>query len=220
MNGIHDVGGMHGMGPVEAEENEPVFHETWEGRVFALTRGLGAWGKWSIDESRHVLEQILPAEYLRMSYYEKWLVRIPQLSSRHGLVAQEEAETGKPTPGSEKLTPVLTPERVAASFTRRGNYMRPEAGAIARFQPGDEIRARNVHPIGHTRLPRYVRGKRGTIARQHGIFVFPDANAHHQGEQPQHLYSVRFSAQELWGDAASPKDSIYLDLWESYLEHA
>jgi nitrile hydratase subunit beta len=220
VNGIHDMGGMHGMGPVAPEENEPAFHKPWEGRVFALTRGLGAWGKWNIDEGRHVLEQIPPAEYLRMSYYEKWLVRIPQLTVRHGLLTQAELEDGKPEPGSEKLTPVLTPERVAASFTRSGNYMRPEAEAIARFQPGDEIRARNVHPTGHTRLPRYVRGKRGRIARQHGIFVFPDANAHHEGEQPQHLYSVRFGAQELWGDAASPKDSVHLDLWESYIEHA
>jgi nitrile hydratase len=220
MNGIHDMGGMHGMGPVQPKANEPVFHEPWEGRVYALSRGTGAWGKWNIDEGRHVIEHIPPAEYLRISYYEKWLVRTIELSVRHGLVTREEVESGKSAPGSEKLTPVLTPEKVSASFTRRGSYMRPETNAIARFQVGEEIRARNVHPTGHTRLPRYVRGKRGMIARQHGIFVLPDTNSRHEGEQPQHLYSVRFGAQELWGDSASPKDSVYLDLWESYLEHA
>ena len=98
--------------------------------------------------------------------------------------------------------------------------MRPDAGVTAQFREGEEVRARNLHTTGHTRLPRYVRGKRGTIAKLHGIFVFPDTNSRHEGEDPQHLYSVSFRAQELWGDTASPKDSVYLDLWDSYLEHA
>jgi nitrile hydratase subunit beta len=98
--------------------------------------------------------------------------------------------------------------------------MRPEAPAKARFKVGQRVRARNINPEGHTRLPRYARGKAGTVIRDHGIFVFPDTNAHFLGEQPQHLYSVRFAALDLWGDHASPRDSIHLDMWDSYLEHA
>jgi len=102
----------------------------------------------------------------------------------------------------------------------RGSYMRPDAEAKARFEVCEHVRARKINPGGHTRLPRYARGKEGVVNRHHGIFVFPDTNAHFLGEQPQHLYSVRFTARELWGDDASPQDSVYLDLWDSYLEHA
>ena len=220
MNGIHDMGGMHGMGPISHEENEPVFHHAWEGRVFAMNRAVGAWRKWNIDAGRHGLEVIPPADYLRLSYYERWLVRNLEFLVKHGLVTREELESGKPAPGSLKATPPLTAADVAVMATRRGNYMRPAANAEARFQTGRRVRARNMNPVGHTRLPRYARGKEGVIARRHGIFVFPDTNAHFLGEQPQHLYSVRFAARELWGDAASARDSVYLDLWDSYLEPA
>jgi len=219
MNGIHDMGGMHGMGPIRPEENEPVFHERWEARIYAINRAIGAWGKWNIDAGRHAIELLPPADYLRMSYYEKWLARNLQLLVTRGLVTQEEIDTGRPAPGSPKANPPLTAAAAAASSTRRGSYMRPQAGAKARFKVGDRVRARNINPEGHTRLPRYARGRQGTIARRHGIFVFPDTNAHFLGENPQHLYSVRFAARELWGDAASPRDSVYLDMWDSYLEH-
>ena len=220
MNGIHDMGGMHGMGPIQPEQNEPVFHEAWEGRVYAINRAIGAWGKWNIDASRHGIELIPPADYLRMSYYEKWLTRNIELLLKRGLVTREEIETGKPAPGSQKATPPLTAQAVPAMAARRGSYMRPDAEAKARFQIGEHVRARKINPVGHTRLPRYARGREGVVARHHGIFVFPDTNAHFLGEQPQHLYSVRFAARELWGDDASPQDSVYLDLWDSYLEHA
>jgi nitrile hydratase beta subunit len=220
MNGIHDMGGMHGMGPIQHEKNEPVFHEAWEGRVYAINRAVGAWGKWNLDASRHGIELLPPADYLRMSYYEKWLARNITLLVKHGLVTQEEIETGKPAPGSQKATPPLTAAAVSAMAARRGSYMRPDAEAKARFEVGQRVRARKMNPVGHTRLPRYARGREGVIARHHGIFVFPDTNAHFRGEQPQHLYSVRFAARELWGDAASPRDSVYIDMWDSYLEHA
>jgi nitrile hydratase subunit beta len=103
---------------------------------------------------------------------------------------------------------------------RRGRYLRPDTDVKARFKVGQRVRARNMNPTGHTRLPRYARSKQGVVVRHHGIFVFPDTNAHFLGEQPQHLYSVRFAARELWGDAVSPHDSVHLDLWDSYLEHA
>jgi nitrile hydratase subunit beta len=220
MNGIHDMGGMQDMGPVRHEENEPVFHEMWEGRVFALNRALGAWGKWNIDASRYGIELLPPADYLRMSYYEKWLERLIALLVQKRMVTQEEVDSGQAASGSQKFIPLPTPAAAAASAIQRGNFMRPDASAQARFEVGQRVRAVNINPLGHTRLPRYARGKQGTIIRHHGIFVFPDTNAHFLGEQPQHLYSVQFTARELWGKDVSPRDSVRLDLWDSYLEHA
>jgi nitrile hydratase len=155
-----------------------------------------------------------------MSYYEKWLTRNLELLVQRGLITREELESGKPAPGSLKATPPLTAAAVPTMAARRANYMRQKADAKARFKVGEQVRARNINPLGHTRLPRYARGKQGLVARHHGIFVFPDTNAHFLGEQPQHLYSVRFAARELWGEDASPRDSVYLDMWDSYLEHA
>ena len=152
MNGIHDMGGMHGMGPIEDEENEPVFHDKWEGRIFAITIAMGAWKKWNIDAGRHTIEQIPPADYLRMTYYEKWLARTTGLMVKHGLVTKEEIETGKPAPGSRKATPAFTMANL--KVTQRPGYDRPEADAKPRFKVGDRIRARKINPTGHTRLPR------------------------------------------------------------------
>ena len=218
MNGVHDMGGFQGMGPVQREQNEPVFHSPWEGRIYAINRALGAWRKWNIDAGRHQIELIPPADYLQMSYYEKWLTRNIELLVKHGLVTREEIDSGKPAPESARVMPPLTRTGVPAALSR-GSYMRPEANATARFKPGQLVRARNMNPVGHTRLPRYARGKAGAIVRNHGIFVFPDTNAHFLGEQPQYLYSVRFVARELWGDQASPRDFINIDMWDSYLEH-
>jgi len=219
MNGVHDMGGMHGMGPIQHENNEPVFHEEWEGRVYAINRALSAWKKWNIDAGRHGIELLPPADYLRMSYYERWLVRNFGLIVKHGLVTQEEVDTAKPAPGAVKGTPALTLANLAAAAGQRPSYARPNADAKARFKVGDRVRARKLNPTGHTRLARYARGRVGIVHRHHGIFVFPDTNAHFQGEHPQHLYSVRFAARELWGESASPRDAVYLDLWDSYLEH-
>ena len=218
MNGVHDMGGMHGFGPVEYQRDEPVFHEPWEGRVYALTRAMGAWGKWNIDASRHSRELIPPAEYLRMSYYEKWRAGLIRLLIEHGLVTQTELDSGKPASSSPKATPALSLERVAA-FTARRTFSR-DVPAPARFATGQRVRVRNLHPTGHTRQPRYARGKLGTVDRDHGVFVFPDTNAHFQGENPQRLYSVRFAARELWGEEASPRDAVYIDMWDDYLEPA
>ena len=220
MNGVHDMGGMQGMGPIQYEKNEPVFHELWESRTFALQIAMAFWRKWPIDASRHQRELIPPAEYLRMSYYEKWLTRNLELLVKSGLVTREELETGKPAAGSQKATPPVTAAGVSAIAGLRGSFMRSEAEVKARFELGQQVRARNMNPAGHTRLPRYARGKKGSVVRCHGVFVFPDTNAHFLGEQPQHLYSVRFSARELWGENASPRDSVYIDLWDSYLEDA
>jgi len=217
MNGIHDMGGMHGMGPFEYERDEPVFHAAWEGRVWALTRALGAWRKWNIDAGRYGIEVLPPRDYLRMSYYERWLARMEAQVVAFGLVTQEELATGRPAAGTTPATPPYTLDS-AARVLNRGIASSREPGVAPKFAVGQAVRARNVHPTGHTRLPRYARGKTGVIARDHGVYVFADTNAHFQGEHRQHVYSVRFTARELWGDAASPRDSVHLDLWDDHLE--
>ncbi len=217
MNGVHDMGGMQDMGPIEYEKNEPVFHERWEAKAYALNRAMGAWQKWNIDASRHQRELLPPADYLRMSYYESWIARLAGLLVQSGLVTRTEIETGRPAPGSTKATPPLTADMVAETI-HKGSPASRNVPAVPRFKTGQRVRARNIHPAGHTRLPRYARGKTGTIVRDHGVFVFPDTNAHFLGEKPQHLYSVRFGAPELWGVGAPPRDAVYIDLWEDYLE--
>ena len=219
MNGVHDMGGMHGMGPIVEEKNEPVFREGWEGRIFAMSLAMGAWRKWNIDASRHSRELIPPAEYLRMSYYEKWIAGLVELMVKAGLVRGDEIESGTPAVGSAKAAPAVNPEQALARITT-GLPAKRNVDMPARFKIGQRVLTRNVHPLGHTRLPRYARGRLGTINRDHGVFVFPDTNAHFLSEHPQHVYSVCFAARELWGAQAGEKDSVYVDLWDDYLEPA
>jgi nitrile hydratase beta subunit len=218
MNGVHDMGGQQGMGPVQYEKNEPVFHSAWEGRVYALTRAMRAWGKWTLDASRYALEILPPAEYLRMSYYERWLTRLETDVVQHGLVTREELQSGKVVAASSRATPVFTV--AMAGRLNRGIPSSLDPNVQPAFKVGQRVRARNIHPIGHTRLPRYARGKVGVVTRDHGVYVFPDTTAHSQGEKRQHVYSVRFTARELWGPAASARDSVHLDMWDDYLERA
>jgi nitrile hydratase subunit beta len=154
-----------------------------------------------------------------MSYYERWIVALVELMVKTGLVTSAELESGKPDPGSLKQTPSLTADKVP-TFVAKGVPANRDVPAVARFHAGDNVRARNMNPIGHTRLPRYARGRVGTIHRDHGVFVFPDTNALFLGEKPQHVYSVRFAARELWGQQAVALDSVYIDLWDDYLESA
>ncbi len=203
MNGAHDLGGMMGFGPVVPEPNEPVFHAPWEARLFSLVLATGEHGRWTLDEDRSACENRPPAEYLRLSYYEIWLAAFAKLLA-------EKAVFGAPPSPSQ----VLRPRNVAATLLARGEYVR-EAPAPQKFRVGDKVRARNVHPVGHTRLPRYLRGHAGEIVRIHGAHVFPDSNAHGKGEDAQWLYTVRFAAGEVWG--TSSPDKIHADLWEPYL---
>lgn len=218
MNGVHDMGGMHGMGPVRPEVREPVFHEPWEARVFAITRLLRV-GRWNLDHSRHQLELLPPADYLRMSYYGRWFTRLVNRLLGNGAVTREELASGRPGPGTARETPPVTASMVPALVSRRGSARR-DAAVAPRFEVGQRVRARNIHPAGHTRLPRYARGRQGVIAIDHGVFLFPDTNAHFLGEKPQHVYSVRFAARELWGEEASPRHFVHIDMWDDYLEHA
>ncbi len=142
-----------------------------------------------------------------------------QLLVKQGLVTATELAAGTPDPGSAKAAPALTAAE-AAHRLGRGIPSSHDPNVPPQFKVGQPVRARNMNPTGHTRLPRYARGKVGTIARDHGVYTFPDTNAHFQGEKRQHVYSVRFSARELWGERASPRDSVHLDMWDDYLEHA
>jgi len=217
MNGIHDMGGMQDMGPVRPEKNEPVFHAAWEGRIFAL--GMAIDGPWTYAAWRYQQEVIPPSEYLRMSYYERRVTSLPQLLVKAGLVTPAELESGRPGMASTVTRRVLKASEVAPKLAAGWPSSR-NVPAVARFHTGQRVRARNINPVGHTRLPRYARGKLGTIMHDHGLFLFPDADAAGLGEMPQHVYSVRFEAHELWGDAASQSDSVYVDLWDDHLEAA
>ncbi|MBS0644917.1 MAG: nitrile hydratase subunit beta [Acetobacteraceae bacterium] len=216
MNGVHDMGGMHGLGPLVPEQNEPVWHAPWEARVFALTSAIGAWRKWNLDESRQQIERMPGADYLRSSYYEKWLIRTVALAIQTGLLTREEAMSGRPDPAAQAATPPLKAAQVEPSMRRGG----PTTRSVDRqpvFRVGDSVRTRNIHPQTHTRLPRYARDKQGVVVALHGAHVFPDSNALRQGENAQPLYTVRFKAQDLWGEAANARDTVCIDLWEDYL---
>jgi len=218
MNGAHDLGGMHGFGPVAPEPDEPVFHAEWEKHAFGITLATGALGKWNIDTSRFARERMDPAHYLASRYYEHWLHGLEILLVETGLVTAEELaalEAKEPVPSGIAAVP---PDRMAEVIRRGGSAKR--ADAPARFTIGQRVAARNLHPTGHTRIPRYVRGRAGTIALDHGVFVFPDVNAHGAGEAPQHCYSVRFGARELWGPGAPEGDCVHVDLWDDHLDPA
>jgi len=217
MDGVHDMGGMHGMGPVEREENEPVFHGEWEKRMFALNNAVSALGVRNIDESRHARERMNPGKYLSSSYYEIWLDGLVRALTEKGLVSEEEL-SGKiaPKPVIIDHRPKLTAENVSNMMNKGANYVR-ESGKPPSFKVGDKVRGRNIHPKGHTRLPRYARGHIGDVVSDYGIHVFADASAEGR-EDHQHLYSVRFSSVELWGEDGTPGDYIYIDLWDDHLE--
>lgn len=219
MNGVHDMGGMHGLGTLSIEADEPVFHSRWEARVLGLTIAMAMWQRWNIDASRHQRELIPAPEYLRASYYEKWLIGLVELIANAGLATRAELTSAKADPGAAKATPWLTAERVAKLLLTSGSYER-KLDRAPRFEVGATVRVRNFHPTGHTRAPRYVRGKLGTVTRSHAGHVFPDSNAHFRGEDPQPLYGIRFTARELWGAEANERDSVQVDLWEPYLEPA
>jgi nitrile hydratase len=217
MNGIHDMGGMQDMGPVRPEKNEPVFHAEWERRVFAMDEAID--GDWPRGAGRYQKELIPPAEYLRMSYYERWLRGLSELLVKSGMVTQTELETGIAEGGNTKGRKVLRAAEVRPTIAA-GFPSTSKMPAVAKFHVGERVRARNINPGAHTRLPRYARGKLGTIERDHGVFVFNDSKAQGLGDKPQHLYSVRFAARELWGSDAAAGDSVHLDLWDDHLEPA
>ena len=219
VNGAQDLGGMMGFGRIAFEPDEPWFHADWERRAFGLTLAMGFTGTWTIDMSRHARESLPPAEYLAASYYEIWAKGVERLVVTAGLVSPEELAAGQALAAPAPVKRVLRAGDVPAVLAGGGPVERAPERA-ARFAVGDRVLTRNMHPTGHTRLPRYARDKEGVVERVHGVHVFPDKNAHGEGEHPQWVYTVRFSGRELWGEEADPTLVVSIDAWESYLEPA
>lgn len=213
-----DIGGRAGFGPVRPEADEPWFHAEWEKRAFALTLAMGAAGAWNLDQSRAAREQ-LPG-YPGMTYYEIWAEAARALMMQRGLITAAELEAGHAIDPPKALPRKLMAGAVAETLARGGPTERA-APAPARFAVGDRIRtAERPEPKGHTRLPRYVQGKLGTVTHLHGAHVFPDTNAAGSGEAPEWLYTVRFEAVDLFGPDADPTASVSVDAFDSYLSPA
>jgi nitrile hydratase beta subunit len=216
VNGVHDMGGMHGFGPVAPEPNEPVFHGDWEARVLALNRALGYARAWNIDMSRAAIEKLPPDIYLTRSYYAKWALRMERLLLDLELVDADEIAAGRALRSGKALSRKLNAADVAQALTR-GSFGRAPR-APARFKAGERVRTRNIHPVTHTRLPRYARGRVGIIECVRGYHVFPDSSAIGQGENPQWLYTLRFEGRELWGEGGDPNLKVSIEAFEPYLE--
>jgi nitrile hydratase subunit beta len=219
MNGPQDLGGQMGFGPVAPDRNEPLFHAPWEPRALALTVAGGAMGHWTIDESRHVRESLPPAIYYGITYYEIWFRALSALLVRHGFLSEAELASGTVSAPRREPNRVPTADLMRNVLAKGGPTARPVA-TPARYHVGERVRTIVEHREGHTRLPRYARGKVGVVALIHGGHVFPDTNAHGGGEAPQWLYTVAFDGSELWGRGADPNLNVSIDAWESYLEPA
>ena len=217
MNGVHDMGGMHGFGPVHPGDAAP-WHTDWEARVFAMTLAASGLLHGSIDRRRFELETLPPTVYLE-GYFQRWFARLVNASVASGLIGEAERsaiQRGESVAATRGHEPV--PAKTFLRLFAAGAPSRREVAAEPKFAPGEAVRARNINPPTHTRLPRYVRGKAGVIVAHRGAHVFPDSNAENLGEDPRHLYAVRFAATTLWGPEAPAGDSVTLDLWEPYLE--
>lgn len=219
MNGLHDLGGVDWQGPIEPEENEPIFHADWEKRVFGLFPATLALRAWNLDEMRHAIERMPGASYFNTTYYEHWLHAFETLLVEKGVLTRAELASGRAAAGSEKAEPALSPV-AAGALAEGGASSRIDAEVAPRFRVGDAVRARNEHPRHHTRLPRYARGARGEVIEDRGVFVFADSHARGDGACPQHLYGVRFTARELFGAEAPAADSVLVDLWDDHLDPA
>ena len=221
MNGAHDLGGSYGMGRVTTEADEPYFHESWEARLFACQFAMNAWRAWPLDRVRWFREQMPGPQYLNSGYYEIWLDALIRLIIDARLATSEELRTGKCHDYRERQDPALKANMVLEQMLKGMTSRRETPAMTAKFSVGDRVRARNINPDNHTRLPRYVRGKRGLIHAKHGVFVFPDSNSQNLGENPQTVYGVCFKADELWGaEVHHGNDEVYVDMWETYLEEA
>jgi nitrile hydratase subunit beta len=228
LNGVHDLGGMHGFGPVVREENEPVFHADWERRVFALFLMAGP-KLGTLDAMRHAIERIPPASYLRSTYYERWLYALETRLIEKSFVSREELDAAQtkirnlgwpiePVHAEPDKSTATAVESINAKPLGGVTLESPRhANARARFHVGSRVVARNINPEGHTRLPRYARGRRGIVRYDWGVFPFPDTNALDRGPKPQHCYGVEFKARERWGLDHPANQCVFIDLWEDYL---
>jgi nitrile hydratase len=218
MDGVHDLGGFDGFGPVDAHGPEPVFADEWEGRLLAIVRSMGYAGAWQLDHLRSAVEQLPPVVYLASAYYERWLLAIEHLVVTRGLASRTELTAGQVFGPGPELSRRLTVE-VANGRLARGSFF-GTGTAEPRFAIGQQVRTQNLHPRGHIRLPGYARDKVGTVERCHGCHTFPDAVAADRGDDPQWLYTVAFDAAELWGPDAEADATVSFEAYEPYLEPA
>ncbi len=226
MGGPHDLGGLTGFGPIVREEDEPVFHEEWEGHALAVARAMMGGGYFNLDEFRHAQERMEPSHYLGSSYYEHWLEGTITMLVEKNIITLDEIEArmsepaeGREPAGRQTEGPIVDLELVRRLYKVPG-AARLELDIAPGFAAGDRVRARRIETSGHTRSPRYIAGKIGTVERDLGVFHLPDTRVSGHGDQPQHTYFVRFEARELWGDEAPARDTLIIALWEDYLEPA
>ncbi len=223
MNSIQDMGGMQGFGLVIPEQNEPIFHAEWERRALAVTLAMGAAGLWNIDISREARESLDPGTYLNSSYYEIWIRAMENLMLDYGVVTQEELDQGRALEAPSPIVQRRDAQQIQAALAK-GAPTERMTDQPARFQVGDRVRALNIHPKGHTRIPRYVRGHVGTVIMVHGAHVYPDRHVTKRvapfDDRPEWLYTVCFDGKELWGPQAEPNNEVTVDAWEPYLERA
>ncbi|NTF47019.1 nitrile hydratase subunit beta [Rhizobium rhizogenes] len=229
MNGIHDMGGMHGFGKIQYLPEESPFREEWEGRMFALLATVTGLGLMNVEEWRHGIERMNPAEYLSASYYEHWLHSVVDLLDQKSILSIADVEKRMarmkrrgpiedgPNKGGRSKTAMLRREMVPGALAT-GQSTRADVTIEPRFRPGQQVRAKNLQSPGHTRLVRYVKGKVGVVEKDFGVFTLPDTMAHGNIPTPQHVYSIAFSSEELWGPQADPKNSFRIGLWEDYLD--
>lgn len=215
MNGAHDLGGMHGFGPIRPETDEPLFHAPWEARILALQRAMAFTRTWHVDNFRDAQERLPAGVYFSVGYYHRWLLAMQVNVVEHGLVTQDELEQGHMVqPGPPVMRTLHRPDVPAACA--RGSFSRPPVQP-PRFAPGDRVRTRNLNPPGHTRLPRYVRNHVGVVEAVRGCHVYPDSLVATGNDDPQWLYTVVFEAPELWGEGADPLLKISVEAFELYL---
>lgn len=200
MNGIHDMGGIDGFGPIVVQRAEPVFHSRWEGRVHAMCENM-AGRLFQADQHRYAIEQMPVLHYLETGYYERWLEAAEKVLIDNGLITREELLSG------HAAVPPATPP---------GRESRPSE-VVPNLKPGDRVRTLNISPKGHTRLPRYARGKHGIVKTVNGPFLLPDVNAHRSDASWEPCYAVEFTAVELWGPQCNPRDLVCVDVWQSHL---
>ncbi len=219
MNGIHDMGGMHGFGAIPDIDGPEPFHHEWERRIFAVNFAIGGLGLWNIDMARAEMEATPPEDYLAGDdYFRRFLLRLERLAIKHSLATSDEMETGMVSEPAWTGLPALGPERIPAIVRNGSSSMRPAQGE-PRFKAGDRVRTRRINPVTHTRLPRYVRGCEGVIKLVQGSHVYPDDSCRGD-ENPQWLYAVLFKGTDIWGDDAEAGLEVVIDAFEPYLEPA
>lgn len=217
MDTVHDLGGRQGFGKVDVDEEEVPFHSDWEARIYGTVRAMTRPDDWSIDWFRHCRELIEPVDYLSRPYYDQWLQAYAAMLINSGYATAEEFGTGKAAGPAPELPKPMSAADVHQKLKKFALDTEREMDVPPAFAPGDTVIANSVGAPGHTRLPAYLRGRRGIVEAYRGAHVLADASALGQ-ERAEHLYTVGFAAGDLWPDAENPRDRIYADMWESYVE--